>query len=237
MRGRLVTSGGLALALLSFAGFLLLELRTVRTESGPSGETVSRPEPLPLPALEAAPASREAVTTRGGEEEIGSASSSEGSAAAGDPEEQPDRRPAPETDLEEIKRWIYEREIDSLERLHLLDELVRTGDADTREFWAGDWSGVDDWKRSSNGFNLEKAGDGTLIFIPDEETSRIYTFFENVEIYAYDDRYGAFVSEIDYYGKTILNAVKFLDDDVLAMMTISGRKVDLQLYQRDAERR
>ena len=111
---------------------------------------------------------------------------------------------------------------------------IETGDADTRGFWGDGWSGVDDWKRSSNGFSLEKADDGTLIFIPDEETTRIYSFFENLEVYTYDEENRAFVNEIDYYGKTIFNVVKFINDDVLAMMTISGSKVDLNLYQRSA---
>jgi hypothetical protein len=148
-------------------------------------------------------------------------------------EEHPPRAAHDYHDIEEIKRQIYERNIEYLEQIHLLDELVQTGDTDTRRFWGDRWSGVDDWKRSSNGFSLERTADGGLLFLPDEETARTYTFFENIELYTYDPHNGEFVSEIDYYGKTIYNVLRFINDDVLVMMTISGRKVDLNIYQRD----
>jgi hypothetical protein len=179
---------------------------------------------------------------RSSRQEEGIASGTSGEELHHDPGAREEGESEPRTaplsdDIEEIKRRIYEREIESIERLHLLDELVQTGDADTREFWGDDWSGVDDWKRSSNGFSLERSDDGALIFIPDEETARTYSFFESLEVYAYDEANRAFVNEIDYYGKTIVNVLKFIDADVLVMMTISGRKVDLNIYQRSAEQR
>ena len=135
-------------------------------------------------------------------------------------------------DIEDLKQAIYALEIDTTDRLHLLDELVRTGDADTRTFWSDGWSGVDDWKRDENGFHLERTADGSLVFVPDLATTRTYTFMESLEPYAYDAETGEFVNEVDYYGKRIVNKLKFMDGGALVMMTISGRKVDLNIYQR-----
>jgi len=133
-------------------------------------------------------------------------------------------------DIDDIKHEIYAREIESVDRLHLLDELVQTGDTDTRAYWNRDWSGVDDWKDEQNGFSLQRTEDGTLIFHPDEATMALYSFYENLEPYEYDPVKKEFVSEIDYYGKPIRNVLKFIKDDTLVMMTISGDKVDLNIY-------
>lgn len=134
------------------------------------------------------------------------------------------------SDIDDIKHEIYAREIETVDRLHLLDELVQTGDRDTREYWNRDWSGVDDWKEESNGFSLQRTEDGTLIFHPDPGTMALYTFYENLQPYEYDPEAHEFVSEIDYYGKPIRNVLKFIKDDTLVMMTISGEKVDLNIY-------
>jgi len=93
---------------------------------------------------------------------------------------------------------------------------------------------VDDWKKKTNGFKLEKNDNGDLVFSPDEQTARMYTFFENPQAYTYDEENKEFVNEVDFYGKTIYNVAKFINDDVLVMMTISGRKVDLNIYQKHA---
>ncbi len=136
--------------------------------------------------------------------------------------------------IEEIKEKIYERNIESVDQIALLDELVETGDKDTREFWGDGWTSVDDWKKSDNGFKLEKKDDGAMVFNPDEATASKYTFFENPRDYTYDEVNKEFVNEVDYYGKTIYNVAKFINDDVLVMMTISGTKVDLNIYQKNA---
>jgi hypothetical protein len=229
MKRRLATGGGVALILLLLGVVLLLELRGGGTEEASPRAGADLPETRIVASPETAPAPPENAAPSGEELHAGAVTAEET-----EPEPRASDRPF---DIEEIKQQVYQREIESVDRLHLLDELVRTGDADTRRFWGDDWSGVDDWKRSSNGFSLEKVDDGTLIFIPDEETARTYTFFENLEVYTYDEVNRAFVNEIDYYGKTIFNVIKFLNDDVLAMMTISGRKVDLNLYQRDSGQR
>lgn len=139
-------------------------------------------------------------------------------------------------DIDDIKHEIYEREIESVDRLHLLDELVQTGDMDTRELWDSQWGGVDDWKRERNGFALMRTEDGTLIFHPDQATMDLYSFTEAVEPYEYDPERNEFVSEVDYYGKPIRKVVKFIKEDVAVMMVISGDKVDLNIYDKNAER-
>ena len=136
--------------------------------------------------------------------------------------------------IEDIKKQVYEKQIESVDQIALLDEIVQTGDQDVRQFWGDGWSSVDDWKREENGFTLEKNADGDLVFNPGPATSRKYTFFETPKTYRYDAEHKEFVNEVDYYGKTIYNVVKFINDDVLAMMTISGQKVSLNLYQKDA---
>ena len=140
-------------------------------------------------------------------------------------------------DIDDIKHEIYSREIESVDRLHLLDDLIQTGDMDTRELWDSDWSGVDDWKREANGFTLQRLDDDTLVFHPDPATMDLYSFFEELVPYEYDEATGAFVNEVDYYGKPIRNVLRFIKDDALVMMTISGDKVDLNIYDknRDAE--
>ncbi|MFP4533853.1 MAG: hypothetical protein ACLFNS_14355 [Desulfobacterales bacterium] len=136
--------------------------------------------------------------------------------------------------IEDIKEQVYEKQIESVDQIPLLDDIVQTGDKDVRQFWGDGWSSVDDWKREENGFTLEKNEDGDLVFNPGPATARKYTFFESPKTYTYDPEHKEFVSEVDYYGKTIYNVVKFINDDVLAMMTISGQKVSLNLYQKDA---
>lgn len=136
--------------------------------------------------------------------------------------------------IEDIKEKVYERQIESLDQIPLLDEIVQTGDKDVRQFWGDGWSSVDDWKKEENGFTLEKKTDGSLVFNPDATTARKYTFFETPKAYTYDPEHKEFVNEVDYYGKTIYNVMKFINDDVLAMMTISGPKVSLNLYQKNA---
>ena len=136
--------------------------------------------------------------------------------------------------IEDIKEQVYERQIESVDQIPLLDEIVQTGDKDVRQFWGDGWSSVDDWKKEENGFTLEKKDDGTLVFNPDATTARKYTFFETPKTYTYDPEHKEFVNEVNYYGKTIYNVMKFINDDVLAMMTISGQKVSLNLYQKNA---
>lgn len=138
------------------------------------------------------------------------------------------------TDIEEIKQLIYDLEIEHAEDIPLLNEVVQTGDESTEDFWLGNWVSVDDWKEDVNGFNLEPQGDGTFIFYPDEATMRTYTFFETPRTYTYDPLKKEFYWEMDYYGKTISHRARFINDNVLAMMLISGDKVTLDIYRKQS---
>jgi hypothetical protein len=162
------------------------------------------------------------------------AASSPAAAARADESAAPSPRGS--RDVETLKQEIYARRIDRVDRLHLLDDLVQTGDRDPRELWDAAWGGVDDWKRSANGFRLEQVDGDTHMFIPDAATMRTYTFFESIQPFVYDETTGEFVNTVDYYGKPIYNVLKFLDEDVAVMMTISGAKVDLQIYEKGAPR-
>jgi hypothetical protein len=119
----------------------------------------------------------------------------------------------------------------------LLDSVVQTGNAPTKDFWMGDWASVDDSKEEVNGFKLEPQDDGTFIFYPDENTTKTYTFFETPKTYTYDPVKKEFYWELDYYGKTISHRARFINNDVLAMMLISGRKVTLDIYQKKSAER
>ncbi len=137
-------------------------------------------------------------------------------------------------DVETLKQAIYAHEIDTVAQLDLLEEFIQTDGQDTREYWETEWTGVDDWKRNSDGFSLERSSDGSLLFVPGEETARAYSFLESINAYEYDEASGTFVNEVDYYGKQIFNVVQFVREDVLLMMVVSGEKVDLNIYERGA---
>lgn len=134
-------------------------------------------------------------------------------------------------DIEDFKREIYALEIDSLDEIDQLDAFVAIEVEDPRELWDTDWAGVDDWKRNQDGFRLERSDDGTMMLVPGVETQRAYTFFESINAYDYDEENESFIHQVDYYGKPIFNVLKFLREDVLVMMTVSGEKVDLQIFE------
>jgi len=134
-------------------------------------------------------------------------------------------------DIEDFKRAIYALEIDTIDEIPQLDALVAVEVDDPLTLWDTDWAGVDDWKRYRDGFSLERGPDGSLLFHPGEETQRMFTFFEGISLYEWDESNGAFVNQVEYYGKPIYNVVKFLREDVLVMMTISGHKVDLNIFE------
>lgn len=138
-------------------------------------------------------------------------------------------------DIEAIKKQIYDLNIEYVEDIPRLDEVVQTGNAPTKDFWKGGWMSVDDNKEEFNGFNLEPQKDGTFIFYPDEATTRTYTFFETPRTYVYDPVKKEFFWEMDYYGKTISHRARFINDNVLAMMLVSGRKVTLDIYQKQPD--
>jgi hypothetical protein len=138
-------------------------------------------------------------------------------------------------DIEEIKKQVYDLNIEYVEDLPKLDKVVQTGDAPTKDFWQGNWASVDDNKADINGFFLRPQEDGTFVYFPDENSARTYTFFETPQTYTYDPVHKEFSWDIDYYGKTISHRVRFINDNVMATMLISGRKVVLDLYQKQKD--
>jgi len=142
-----------------------------------------------------------------------------------------------EAEIDELKAALYRLDIDAVDQIEDLNRFVVIDPEEAQNFRDAGWSGVDDWKRSQDGFVIERMEDGSMLFIPDEETMRSYSFFESETVFQYDDGLEAFVNEVDYYGKPVVNVVKFLRDDVLVRMTVSGEKVDLNLYEQDPQRR
>ncbi|MGH0032647.1 MAG: hypothetical protein ACQGVC_22875 [Myxococcota bacterium] len=133
--------------------------------------------------------------------------------------------------IEEMREAIYARQIDRLDRLHLLDEFVETGDRDTRELWETEWGSADDFKDEGNGFALQKGEDGRFYFVPDAATMRQNSLLEPLGTYEYHEDGKVFVQKTHYYGKPMVSALKFLREDVVVMMIVSGDKVDLNIYE------
>lgn len=125
--------------------------------------------------------------------------------------------------LEGIKQQIYDMNIEYIEDLDALDAAGQVTDQPPEVLWQGDWSSADDWKRRGDGFRIEQREDGTYALFPDSDTSRSY---------AWDDEKGEFAWEQDFYGKIITHKARFIDDDVLVLMKISGRKVALDIYRK-----
>jgi len=240
MRTKFFLTVGVFVVIFSFGYLLFRDIQEEPIQKIVSENSVSWPAPGTRPDIASAPAEQPPLSQR----KPLSKNRTAGMNEAVDGERNPGLAKMPESetpdlldlpkDVQEIKQQIYALNIEEANQIPLLDGLVRTGDKDTREFWGDDWNNIDDWKKKKNGFSLEKNTDGALIFTPDEQTAREYTFFENPLAYTYDAENKEFVSEIDYYGKTIYNVAKFMSDDVLVMMTISGSKVDLNIYYKNA---
>lgn len=136
-------------------------------------------------------------------------------------------------DIKEIRKQIYDMEIEYVEDIPLLDEIVQTGNTDVRKLWEGDWHSADDFKAEEEGFKLEENQDGTYKFTPDEVTARSYSFFETPHSFSYDPDQNEFNWDVDYYGKTITNKFKFINDETAVLMIISGRKVTTNIYRKN----
>jgi hypothetical protein len=199
-----------------FIGVLLLACGWYFFYAKPVPETKNKPEPLSAPHQTSLPP-------------IQSSQSTDRSEPASEDKKAEAVMYHPK-DIQEIKKQIYALNIESVEDIPLLDKVVQTGDAPTRDFWQGNWMSVDDNKQDINGFFLRPQEDGTFVFFPDEKTTRTYTFFETPKTYTYDAAKREFYWEINYYGKTISHRARFINDNVLAMMLISGNKVTLDLY-------
>ncbi len=127
-------------------------------------------------------------------------------------------------DEHEAKQQVYDLNIEYLEDLALLDELVEKSDQPPSKRWQGSWVSYDDWKRRPDSFSIEPDEDGTYGFFPDRKSSQAFNYNEEKD---------EFVWGRDFYGKIITHKAKFINDNLLAVMKISGRKVALDLYKKD----
>ena len=128
--------------------------------------------------------------------------------------------------IEEIKKKIYNMNIEYIEDLESLEQIVQTGDADQADFWKGDWYSVDDWKRRHDSFQLEINEHGSFSFATEDrihQTSQAFTF---------DNDKREFYWEEDYYGKIISHRAKFITPSTLLIIKTSGVKVNLDIYEK-----
>ena len=234
MNKKIIISAVIAAALIGLACIFLLT------------DTPPPPEPWPEKSTQAAGALQQQATPGKGstasepvKKEVAIVKKIQKPVPAIDmPEEEemePEEKPYHPKTTEEIKQQIYDLGIETVEDLDLLDEVVQTGDADTRDLWSANWLSVDDWKGEDNGFRLKPQEDGTYKFYPDEETTRTYTFFETPKTYTYDAVNKEFYWELDYYGKTIIHKARFINENVLVTMLISGDKVVLDIYEKNPD--
>jgi hypothetical protein len=145
-------------------------------------------------------------------------------------EEQPIEYPK---DIKIIREQLYDLGIETVEDIELLNEIVQTGDTDAREFWSEDWRSADDFKAEEDGFKLERNTDGTYKWTPDEVAARSYSFFEAPQSFTYDPDRNEFNWDADYYGKTITNKIKFINEETAVLMIISGQKVTTNIYHKN----
>ncbi len=129
-------------------------------------------------------------------------------------------------DTEEIKKKIYNMNIEYIEDLESLEQIVQTGDTNQAEFWKGDWYSVDDWKRRHDSFQLKINEQGSFSFATGDrlhKPSQAFTF---------DHEKREFYWEEDYYGKIISHRAKFITPDTLLIIKTSGVKVNLDIYEK-----
>lgn len=125
--------------------------------------------------------------------------------------------------VERIKQEVYDLDVEYADELEKLERLGRVTDREPSELWLGEWASADDWKRRPDGFHIEQDEEGRFLFESQRDPHRVYTW---------DEENREFSWELDYYGKIVAHKARFVDDDVLLMMTISGHKVEVDIYER-----
>lgn len=127
--------------------------------------------------------------------------------------------------IESLKEKISDIAVEYIEDISLLDELVQESASEPEELWEGEWVSIDDWKRKKDSFSVEKNEDGEFELIPEKDS---------IESFSYNEETKEFQWELDYYGKKIIHKARFISEDVMVRMKISGIKVHLDIYKRDA---
>jgi hypothetical protein len=126
--------------------------------------------------------------------------------------------------IEDIRRQIYEFQIEYTDDIALLDEIIRKTDKTPDELWTGNWVSADTWKRRKDRFSVEPVENGKFKLFPDRDDAKLYD---------YDPENREFIWQMDYYGKIITSKAKFIDEDTLVLMKISGTKVALDIYRKN----
>lgn len=129
-------------------------------------------------------------------------------------------------DVEEIKKKIYNMNIEYIEDLENLEQIIQTGETDQTNFWEGDWYSVDDWKRRHDAFQLEIDENGSFSFATED---RIH---QPSQAFTFDNEKREFYWEEDYYGKIISHRAKFITPSTLLIIKTSGVKVNLDIYEK-----
>jgi hypothetical protein len=141
----------------------------------------------------------------------------------------PDRQETEYASIEEIKKKIYDMNIEYIDDLEALEQIVQTGDADQADFWEGDWYSADDWKRRHDAFYLKIKENGSFSFTTED---RIH---QPSQAFTFDGELREFYWEEDYYGKTITHRAKFITPSTLLIIKTSGIKVNLDIYKKGEE--
>lgn len=128
-----------------------------------------------------------------------------------------------EAHVDRIKKQIYDINVEYIEDVPLLNDIVQDSAAEPLGLWEGKWVSVDDWKRYDDLFTIETDKTGAFKLVPDQD---------GAQSYHYDEEKKEFSWELDYYGKIITHKAKFISDDVMVLMKISGIKVALDIYTR-----
>lgn len=127
--------------------------------------------------------------------------------------------------VESLKEQITDIAVEYTDDIPLLDDLVQESASEPEELWEGDWVSIDDWKRNNDSFTVGKNEDGAFELIPDKDSTQSYSYNEETKEFEW---------VLDYYGKKITHKAKFISEDVMVLMKISGIKVALDIYKRGA---
>ncbi len=127
-------------------------------------------------------------------------------------------------DITQIKKQIYDLSIEYVDEVSLLYDLVQQNRTHSKYLWQDStWISADDWKRNLDGLKL----------MYEQKGYHIYDDRASSNEYIYDEVNDDFTYEKQYFGKKIVSKVKFINDNLLVKMKISGIKVFLDLYQRE----
>ena len=95
-------------------------------------------------------------------------------------------------------------------------------------YWYGEWISDDEWKRHTDYLTMEKDKGGYIL------TESIDP--NNPRVYVFDKKRGYFIYERDFYGKTLIDEIRFKDKNHLVITKRSGKKAFDDKYRRHLNR-